>query len=86
MTNIAKEIEKHIRILQRPLKEAEELTMVLKTRLTKKEYKLLKAWAAETSMQEISAKLNLSEQQYGELSVKLIKKLNQEKLKQELMS
>ncbi len=86
MTNIAKEIEKHIRILQRPLKEPEELNMVLKARLTKKEYKLLKAWASEIPMQEISAKLNLSEKQYGELSIKLIKKLNQEKLKQELMS
>lgn len=85
MSTITKEIEKHIRILVRPLRDQEELDVILRTRLTKKEYKLLKAWAEETSVQEISAKLNLNEEQYGELSTKLIKKLNQEKLKQELM-
>ncbi|MCD6654302.1 MAG: hypothetical protein LT067_05995 [Sulfurovum sp.] len=85
MSTITKEIEKHIRILVRPLRDQEELDVILRARLTKKEYKLLKAWAKETSVQEISAKLNLTEEQYGELSTKLIKKLNQEKLKQELM-
>lgn len=85
MSTITKEIEKHIRILVRPLRGQEELDVILRARLTKKEYKLLKAWAKETSVQEISAKLNLTEEQYGELSTKLIKKLNQEKLKQELM-
>ncbi|DAB41032.1 MAG TPA: hypothetical protein CFH81_01680 [Sulfurovum sp. UBA12169] len=85
MPTITEEIEKHIRILVRPLKGEEELDAVLKVRLTKKEYKLLKSWAAQTPTEEVSAKLNLTEEQYGELSTKLIKKLNQEKLKQELM-
>ncbi|MBD3790068.1 MAG: hypothetical protein IE885_06870 [Campylobacterales bacterium] len=85
MSTISQEIEKHIRILVRPLKDEEGLDEVLKVRLTKKEYKLLKAWAAQTPVAQICSKLNLDEQTYGELSTKLIKKLNQEKLKQELM-
>lgn len=82
MSTLNQEIEKHIRILVRPLKEEEELTEVLKVKLTKKEFKLLKAWTYETPQEEIQTSLNLNEERYGELSAKLIKKLNQEKLKQ----
>jgi hypothetical protein len=78
------EIEKHIRILVHPLKNEEELNEVLKVKLTKKEFKLLKAWAEETPVEQIEEKLNLDETRYAELSSKLIKKLNQEKLKQEI--
>jgi len=76
------EIEKHIKKLVNPLKEPEELLEVLKIKLTKKELKLLKAWAEEISPEEIQHMLNLNEERYGELSTKLIKKLNQEKIKQ----
>lgn len=82
MSTINKEIEKHIKKLVRPLKEEEELTEVLKVKLTKKEFKLLKSWADEIPAEELQTKLNLDEKRYGELSSKLIKKLNQEKLKQ----
>jgi hypothetical protein len=82
LSTLNQEIEKHIRILVRPLKEEEELTEVLKVKLTKKEFKLLKAWTYETPQEEIQTSLNLNEERYGELSAKLIKKLNQEKLKQ----
>ena len=78
------EIEKHIRILVHPLKNEEDLNEVLKVKLTKKEFKLLKAWAEETPVEQIEEKLNLDETRYAELSSKLIKKLNQEKLKQEI--
>jgi DNA-binding CsgD family transcriptional regulator len=82
---IHKEIEKHIRKLVGTLKEEEALTSVLKARLTKKEYKLLLGWAEGTAIEEISKRLKLDEESYGTLSEKLIKKLNQEKLKQELV-
>ncbi|RRS30662.1 MAG: hypothetical protein P794_06090 [Epsilonproteobacteria bacterium (ex Lamellibrachia satsuma)] len=84
MSTLIQEIEKHIKKLVRPLKETEVLLEVLKVKLTKKEFKLLKAWAEETPIDEIRAKLNLDKERYGELSSKLIKKLNQEKLKQEM--
>ncbi len=82
MSTINEEIEKHIKKLVRPLKAEEELTEVLRVKLTKKEFKLLKSWADEIPIEELQARLNLDEERYGELSGKLIKKLNQEKLKQ----
>ncbi len=82
---IQNELQKHIRKLVGILKEEEALLQVLKARLTKREYKLLTGWAEGVSVEEISQKLKLDETAYGELSAKLIKKLNQEKLKQELV-
>ncbi len=84
MSTLTQEIEKHIKKLVNPLKDEEELLAVLKVKLTKKELKLLKAWANETPVNEVQTKLNLDEEHYGELSTKLIKKLNQEKIKQEI--
>ena len=85
MSNFREEVEKHIRKLILPLKEESELKEVLKVRLTKKEFKLLQSWVEGTKKAEISEKLNLDDEKYEELSTKLIKKLNQEKLKQEMM-
>jgi hypothetical protein len=76
------EIKKHIKKLVNPLKEEEELLEVLKIKLTKKELKLLKAWAEDLDIKTLQSTLNLDEKRYGELSTKLIKKLNQEKIKQ----
>jgi hypothetical protein len=82
LSKLNTEIEKHINKLVNPLKDEEELLAVLKVKLTKKEFKLLKGWADETPIADIQTKLNLDEEHYGELSAKLIKKLNQEKIKQ----
>lgn len=76
------EVERHIRKLVNPLKYEEELRAVLKVKLTKKEFKVLNAWANDEDMELLKEKLSLDEERYGELSVKLIKKLNQEKIKQ----
>ena len=82
MSTLNQEIEKHIKKLVNPLKEPEELLAVLKVKLTKKELKLLKSWAEEVPAKETQTNLNLNEEDYGNLSSKLIKKLNQEKIKQ----
>ncbi len=82
MSTLNQEIEKHIKKLVNPLKDPEELLAVLKVKLTKKELKLLKSWADEIPAKEIQRALNLDEGHYGDLSTKLIKKLNQEKIKQ----
>ena len=82
MSTLTNEIEKHIKKLVNPLKEEEELLTILKVKLTKKELKLLKSWAEAISAEEIQTALNLDEEHYGDLSTKLIKKLNQEKIKQ----
>jgi len=82
LSTLTQEIEKHIKKLVNPLKEEEELLTALKVKLTKKELKLLKAWAEDTDISELRTALNLDETHYGDLSIKLIKKLNQEKIKQ----
>lgn len=82
MSTLNEEIEKHIKKLINPLKEPQELLEVLKVKLTKKEFKLLRSWAEEMTQDEIQTAMHLDEERYGELSTKLIKKLNQEKIKQ----
>ena len=82
MLTLSTEIEKHIKKLVNPLKEGEDLKEALKLKLTKKELKLLKSWSDGTDIEALQKQLNLDEERYGELSGKLIKKLNQEKIKQ----
>ncbi len=82
MNTLQEEVSKHIRKLVRPLKEEHELKDALKVKLTKKEFKLLSAWAKESDLEALKSKLNLDEKRMEELSEKLIKKLNQEKIKQ----
>ena len=82
MTNLKETLKQHIKKLVHPLKEEHELKMVLKAKLTKKELKLLEAWADNTDLDALKTKLKLDETRYEELSSKLIKKLNQEKTKQ----
>ncbi len=83
-TPLMNELETRIRILVNPLKEEKELYKILKVKLTKKEFKILKTWANDESVEDLLTKMDMSEEQYGKLSLKLIKKLNQEKLKQEI--
>ena len=84
-TPLRDEVKQHIRKLIRPLKDEDELRAVLKVKLTKKEFKVLNCWAKDEELKPILEKLSLDEKRYEELSLKLIKKLNQEKLKQEMM-
>jgi len=84
MITIQQEIEKHIKKLVNPLKKEDELLAILKVKLTKKELKLLKAWSEETPSKEIMHKLHLTDEHYATLSTKLIKKLNQERIKQSI--
>ncbi len=80
------EVEKHIRKLISPLKEEDELNAVLKVKLTKKEFKILKCWAYNENLEHLLEKLSMDKERYNALKEKLIKKLNQEKLKQEIMA
>ena len=84
-TPLQNEVEKHIRKLIKPLKDEDELKAVLKVKLTKKEFKVLNNWANNEELKPLLEKLSLDEKRYEELSLKLIKKLNQEKIKQEMM-
>jgi len=81
-TPLRDELEMHIKKLVHPLKEEDELKAVLKVKLTKKEFKILSSWANNDDIEALKEKISLDEAHYGALSIKLIKKLNQEKLKQ----
>ena len=65
------------------LKDGKELELSLKARLTKKEFKLLKA-IATNEVDSLQAKLNLTALELNSLKQKLIKKLNYEKTKDSL--
>lgn len=84
MTPLRDELERHIRKLVNPLKEENELKAVLKVKLTKKEFKVLNSWANDDDINILKEKIGMDEERYGDLSMKLIKKLNQEKIKQVL--
>ena len=78
------EILKHIEHMNYSLKTGKELEMTLKAKLTKKEYKLLLAMAEDQPIEALKSKLKLDDERYDEIRQKLIKKLNQEKIKQAL--
>jgi predicted nucleic acid-binding protein len=80
---LQEELKKHIRKVSFPLKEGKELELALKAKLTKKEFKLLKALASN-ELSLLQSQLNIDDVKLKELESKLIKKLNQEKVKQEL--
>ena len=80
---LQEELKKYIRKVSFPLKEGKELELALKAKLTKKEFKLLKA-LANSELSLLQSQLNIDDVKLKELESKLIKKLNQEKVKQEL--
>jgi len=79
------ELKRHIRKLIKPLKYEEDLTPILKTKLTKKEFKIFRAWANSEDLSALLEKLSIDDKRYNSLKEKLIKKINQEKFKQEVM-
>ena len=67
-----------------PLKSGLELELALKAKLTKKELKLLKTLSNGLSKEDIQKELNFNEQEFLRVNSNLVKKLNQERVKQAL--
>lgn len=67
------------------LKEEEELKEVLKKKFTKKEYKVFVAIESGVTKEEIAQDVHGDLQRVDELYKAACKKLNQEKIKQELV-
>jgi DNA-binding NarL/FixJ family response regulator len=70
--------------ISHPLKSGLELELALKAKLTKKELKLLKALNNGLNKEDIQKELNFNEQEFLRVNSNLVKKLNQEKVKQAL--
>ncbi len=64
--------------------DEESLTMILRRRLTKKEYKALSYPLQGLSDEEIKEKLKLDDKRLEELRKSIVHKLNQDKIKQEI--
>ncbi len=77
-------LKRDIKILKKDLKEESELKKILKIRLTKKEYKIFLMINENNSDDIMQEKLTLDDIRLKELKEHLIKKLNYEKLKNEL--
>ena len=77
-------LQRDIKIIEKDLKEEAELKKILKLRLTKKEYKIFLAINDNSSDDFMKEKLLLDDKRLAEVKESLLKKLNYEKLKNEL--
>jgi len=79
-------LQTNIKKLARPLKDEDELKLILKRKLTKKEYKVLKFSVENRPLEEQLEKLSMDEKRYEEVKIKTFKKINYQEFKEELMS
>jgi len=86
LTNVQEELEKDIKKLVGELKSDEQLTEILKRKLTKKEFKYYKMKLEKVEEAEIKTELHADDERFEEIKKQTILKLNQEKLKKELIS
>jgi len=77
-------LKNDIKVLNFDLKEESELRLILKRRLTKKEFKFYNMKNEGISKEEIVKELAFDEKRFEEIAVTTIKKINSEKVKNEL--
>ncbi|QKF83409.1 hypothetical protein CRV08_11875 [Halarcobacter ebronensis] len=83
--NLQKSLLFNIEKLVGTLKDEEELKEVLKRKFTKKEFKVFVAMEEKKDIKEIATLINDEESRVEELYKSACKKLNQEKIKKELI-
>ena len=76
----------HIDKLVGTLKDEKELKEILKRKFTKKEFKVFTAMEDKKEVSEIAILIHDEEERVDELYKAACKKLNQEKIKQELVN
>jgi hypothetical protein len=79
-------LQTNIKKLTSPLKDEDELKLILKRKLTKKEYKVLKFSVENRPIEEQLEKLSMDKERYEEVKTKAFKKINYQEFKEELMS
>ena len=84
--NFTNSLLKHIDKLVGTLRDDEELKEILKRKFTKKEFKVFVAFEEGKSIEEITAIVKEDEESVQEHYKVACKKLNQEKMKKELVS
>ena len=84
--NFTKSLLKHIDKLVGTLRSDEQIQEILKRKFTKKEYKVFVAFEEGKSIEEIKAIVKEDDEKVQEHFKVACKKLNQEKIKRELVS
>ena len=84
--NFTKSLLKHIDKLVGTLRSDEQIQEILKRKFTKKEYKVFVAFEDGKSIEEIKALVKEDDEKVQEHFKVACKKLNQEKIKRELVS
>jgi DNA-binding NarL/FixJ family response regulator len=84
--NFTKSLSKHIAKLVGTLRSEEQLEEILKRKFTKKEYKIFVAFEEGKTIEEIKTIVKDDEEKIQEHFKVACKKLNQQKIKQELVS
>lgn len=79
------ELQKDINKLVGELKSGKELMEVLKRKLTKKEFKYYKMKIDGESKEKMKEELKCDDERFDEIAKQTILKLNQEKIKKELI-
>ncbi|MGB1226412.1 MAG: hypothetical protein ACPG9K_00860 [Poseidonibacter sp.] len=83
--NFTEAIELNIDKLVGTLKNEEELEEVLKKKFTKKEFKVFVAFSEGKSLNDVKEIINDDDERINEIYKTACKKLNQEKIKKELV-
>jgi hypothetical protein len=82
--NFTESLTNHIDKIVGILKDEDELREVLKRKMTKKEFKVFVAFEEGNSIEDVKKLVGDDEDRINELYKSACKKLNQEKIKQEL--
>ena len=85
MNNFTAQLTEDIKKLIGILRPEDDLNEILKKRLTKKEYKYFKLRMTNSSDELIKNELNCDDERLEEIKKQTILKINQEKLKNELV-
>ncbi len=85
MDKFYEELQKDINKLVGELKSGDELLEVLKRKLTKKEFKYYKLKIDNASKEQMMDELKCDEERLEEIAKQTVLKLNQEKIKKELI-
>jgi len=86
LNNVQDELTKDIKSIVGILKSDEQLTEVLKRKLTKKEFKYYKLKLEKNDEETIVKELNCDMERFEEIKKQTILKLNQNTLKKELVN
>jgi DNA-directed RNA polymerase sigma subunit (sigma70/sigma32) len=83
--NFTEAIEVNIEKLVGTLKHEDELAEILKKKFTKKEFRVFVAFSEGKSLEEVKAIVHDEDERVNEIYKAACKKLNQEKIKKELV-